>query len=54
MDKYGSWIILLSWLPIVGDTITFVAGLLKYDFKKFLILVTISKLSRYLFIVYLV
>ena len=53
-DKYGSWIILLSWLPIVGDTITFVAGLLKYDFKKFLILVTISKLSRYLFIIYLV
>ena len=52
-DKYGSWIILLSWLPIVGDTITFVAGLLKYDFKKFLILVTISKLSRYLFIIYL-
>ena len=31
-DKYGSWIILLSWLPIVGDTITFIAGLLKYDF----------------------
>ena len=53
-DKYGAWIILLSWLPIVGDTITFIAGLLKYDFKKFLILVTISKLSRYLFIVYLI
>ena len=53
-DKYGSWIILLSWLPIVGDTITFVAGLLKYDFKKFLILVTISKLSRYLVLVYFV
>ena len=53
-DKYGAWIILLSWLPIVGDTITFVAGLLKYDFKKFLILVTISKLSRYLVLVYFV
>jgi len=53
-DKYGSWIILLSWLPIVGDTITFVAGLLKYDFKKFLILVTIAKLARYLFLVYLI
>ena len=53
-DKYGSWIILLSWLPIVGDTITFVAGLLKYDFKKFLILVTISKLSRYLVLIYFV
>ncbi len=53
-DKYGAWIILLSWLPLVGDTITFVAGLLKYDFKKFLILVTVAKLSRYLFIAYIV
>ena len=49
-DKYGSWSILFSWLPIIGDPITFVAGVLKYDFKKFLILVTISKFSRYLFI----
>ena len=35
---------------IIDDPITFVAGVLKYDFKKFLILVTISKFSRYLFI----
>ena len=53
-DKYGSWIILLSWLPIIGDTITFIAGLLKYDFKKFLILVIIAKFSRYLFLVYII
>lgn len=49
-DKYGSFSIIFSWLPIIGDPITFVAGVLKYDFKKFLILVTISKFSRYLFI----
>ena len=49
-DKYGAWSILFSWLPIIGDPITFVAGVLKYDFKKFLILVIIAKFSRYLFL----
>jgi len=53
-DKYGSISLLFSWLPIIGDPITFVAGILKYDFKKFLILVLIAKLSRYLFIAYLI
>ena len=50
-DKYGDWSILFSWLPIIGDPITFVAGVLKYDFKKFLILVVVAKFSRYLFLV---
>ena len=49
-DRFGSVCILFAWVPIIGDPITFVAGVLKYDFKKFLILVTISKFSRYLFI----
>ena len=50
-DKYGSLSILFSWLPIIGDPITFVAGVLKYDFKKFLILVVVAKFFRYLFLV---
>ena len=49
-DKYGVICILFAWLPIIGDPITFVAGILKYNFKIFLVLVVISKLSRYLFI----
>ena len=53
-DKYGFWSILFSWLPIIGDSITFVAGILKYDFKKFFILVIIAKFSRYLFIAFLI
>ena len=53
-DKYGFITILFSWLPIIGDPITFVAGILKYNFKKFVILVIISKFLRYLFIVLLV
>ena len=53
-DKYGGWSILFSWLPIIGDPITFVAGVLKYDFKKFLILVVVAKFSRYLFLVLMI
>ena len=43
-DKYGSISLLFSWLPIIGDPITFVAGILKYDLKKFIVLVVIAKL----------
>jgi membrane protein YqaA with SNARE-associated domain len=53
-DKYGSICLLFSWLPLIGDPITFVAGILKYNFKIFLFLVLIAKLSRYLFIAWLI
>ena len=53
-DKYGLYTVLFSWLPIIGDPITFVAGILKYDFKKFLFLVIIAKFSRYLFLVIII
>ena len=52
-DKYGSFSLLLSWLPIIGDPITFIAGVLKFNFIKFLLLVLIAKLSRYLFIAFI-
>jgi membrane protein YqaA with SNARE-associated domain len=52
-DKYGVFALLLAWTPIIGDPITFVAGILKYNFWKFLILVFISKLSRYAFLLYI-
>ena len=50
-DKYGNYLLLLSWLPIIGDPITLVAGVLKYDLKKFILIVTFAKFFRYLFIV---
>lgn len=53
-DKYGAICILFAWLPIIGDPITFVAGVLRYNFKLFLVLVIISKLGRYLFIALIV
>jgi membrane protein YqaA with SNARE-associated domain len=51
-SKYGKWSLLLSWIPFIGDPITFVAGTLRYSFLPFLLLVSIGKIGRYL-IVYL-
>ncbi len=48
--KYGGVSLLFSWVPIIGDPITFVAGILKYDIKKFLLLVFLAKFGRYLFL----
>lgn len=45
--KWGKWSLLLSWVPIIGDPITMVAGLLGERFWTFLGLVTIAKVSRY-------
>lgn len=53
-DKYGSFSLLLSWLPIIGDPITLIAGVLKYNFKKFVVLVLLAKSSRYIVIALLI
>jgi len=49
-NKYGKWLLLLSWVPFIGDPITFVAGTLRYSFIPFVILVSIGKVGRYLVI----
>lgn len=50
-NRYGIWMLLFSWMPVIGDPITLLAGALRVGFLKFLVLVTISKGLRYLFIV---
>jgi len=49
--RYGPAILFFSWLPVIGDPLTFVAGLLKYDFKKFTFYVFLGKITRYAMIV---
>ncbi|MER9210465.1 DedA family protein [Mesorhizobium sp. M0663] len=46
--RYGKWSLLLSWLPVVGDPLTVVAGVLREPFRVFLLLVTAAKVGRYL------
>ncbi|UJA05467.1 DedA family protein [Acinetobacter johnsonii] len=49
-QKYGFWSLLLSWVPIIGDPITLIAGLLKENFVRFVVMVSIAKIGRYLFV----
>ena len=45
--RYGRWSLLLSWLPIIGDPLTIVAGVLREPFPVFLALVAVAKTARY-------
>jgi membrane protein YqaA with SNARE-associated domain len=46
-QKYGAWTLLLSWLPLVGDLFTLVAGVARYSFWRFFVLVFLAKGGRY-------
>ena len=52
--KYGIWSLLLAWVPIIGDPLTIVAGILRVKFFTFLLLVSISKISRYIFLIFII
>ncbi len=44
---HGTISLLLSWVPVIGDPLTVVAGILKINLWVFLALVTIGKFARY-------
>lgn len=46
--RYGRWTLLLSWVPIIGDPLTMVAGILREPLPVFIILVALAKTARYL------
>ena len=50
--KWGRYSLLASWVPIIGDPITVVAGVLRDRFLVFLILVAIAKSGRYVVLAY--
>ena len=50
--RYGAFALLLSPLPIIGDPITFIAGVLEYNFKYFFIIVLFAKAIRYALIIF--
>ncbi len=49
-QRYGVWTLLLSWVPVVGDPLTLIAGFLRVRFALFLLLVATGKLLRYLIV----
>jgi membrane protein YqaA with SNARE-associated domain len=53
-QRYGIWSLLLAWAPVIGDALTFVAGLMRVRFGLFLLLTTIGKGARYAILLVLV
>ena len=45
--RYGRWSLLLSWLPLIGDPLTIVAGVLREPLPIFLLLVAIAMAMTY-------
>ena len=46
-QRFGRWSLLLSWLPIIGDPLTLVAGVMGEPWRRFLLIVTLAKGMRY-------
>lgn len=51
--KYGLFSLCFAWVPIIGDPLTVIAGVLRIRLLWFVLLVTTGKLLRYIIITYL-
>jgi membrane protein YqaA with SNARE-associated domain len=51
MQRWGKWSLLLSWLPVIGDPMTYLAGALKINFYLFIFVASGLRFLRYLIIV---
>lgn len=46
-QKYGLWSLLASWVPIIGDPLTVMAGVFRTPLRLFIPIVAFSKFVRY-------
>jgi membrane protein YqaA with SNARE-associated domain len=49
--KWGVWSLLMSWVPLIGDALTVVAGVMRAPLLLVMVLVSIAKLARYIVVV---
>ena len=45
--RYGAWSLLFSWLPVIGDPLCLLGGILRVGFRCFILFVFTGKLIRY-------
>jgi membrane protein YqaA with SNARE-associated domain len=50
VQRYGSPVLLLSWVPVIGDPLCVAAGWLRLNAALALLYIAIGKLARYLVI----
>jgi len=53
-NRYGQWSLLLGWLPLGGDALTFVGGIMRVPWINFVVLVAVGKGARYAFVLWVV
>lgn len=46
--RFGYWSLLLSWMPVIGDPLTLIAGMMREPLWRFLLIVSIAKAGRYM------
>ena len=52
--RYGKWSLLFSWVPVIGDPLTIIAGVLREPLWSFLLIVSFAKVVRYCVVAFLV
>ncbi|MCG8518990.1 YqaA family protein [Marinobacter xestospongiae] len=53
-NRYGQWSLLFGWLPIGGDALTLIGGIMRVPWLHFVTLVAIGKGARYAVVLWLV
>ena len=53
IQRYGSVMLFFSWSPIVGDLFCAVAGWLRLNWVACLVFITLGKIVRYVFLLFL-
>jgi len=46
-QRWGVWSLLFAWMPVFGDALTFIAGIMRVKFGIFFALTAIGKGTRY-------
>ncbi len=51
-SRYGSFVLLFTWLPLIGDALTVASGILRLRFPVFAVFVFAGKFLRYMAVAY--
>jgi membrane protein YqaA with SNARE-associated domain len=47
-QKWGVWSLLLAWVPVIGDPLTVMAGVMRTPLWLFILVTGVGKLARYI------
>ncbi|MCF6250252.1 MAG: DedA family protein [Methylococcaceae bacterium] len=53
VKRWGIWVLLFSWMPIVGDGLCFAGGWLKLPILLSCVAIFVGKAIRYIFVAYI-